>query len=274
MTAGGEHEGKMIERLISAASQSDISSLFSTVDEAKRMFEFGLNTFVGDRSGKVGSQPHGFLAATEASYHHLSNPLMDYHSALKKFIEKNRPSFSPKESIAAKVLQLHILSAYISLNIEYLPLANLPSHDALKPRIEEMLSLAENIIASFPESSKPKQATAFCMDLGLNIPLYTMASQCRDPAIRRKVISLLRSTSRQEGLWNSFLVAHVIERIMELEESAAGETIDLNEGSELTHRASIQPYLELDKHGGRIRYCRQEKGSGTMVHVVEELISW
>lgn len=269
MTAGGGHEGKTIDALISAASQGNNLDLFSTVDEAKKMFECGLNKFIGNRSGTLGSQPYEVLAASEDSPHQFSGLLMGYYMALKSFINLNRSYFSSKESIAAQVLQLHILSAYISLNMEYLPSDNQPPYEDLKPQVEEMLALAENIIASCPGSGTNKQAISFCMDLGLNIPLYTMASQCRDSAIQRRVISLLRSTSRQEGLWNSFLVARVIERIMELEEDAARD-----EGLEPAHRASIRPYLELDKYGGRLRYSRQQKGSGIMVDVVEELISW
>ena len=92
--------------------------------------------------------------------------------------------------------------------------------------------------------------------------------------IRRKAIALLRSTSRQEGLWNSFLIAKAAERIMEIEESVSGEMNDCIDGPNRVRPLSIQPFLELDGKGGRLQYIRQGEGANAQIKVVEKVFGW
>jgi hypothetical protein len=56
------------------------------------------------------------------------------------------------------------------------------------------------------------------MDSEVIMPLYFAAVKCRHGRVRRKAISSLRSQQRQEGVWNSFLIAKVAERSMQIEE--------------------------------------------------------
>jgi len=50
------------------------------------------------------------------------------------------------------------------------------------------------------------------------MPLVSMAFKDHKGQVRRKVIALMRSTHRQEGIWNSLLTAKVAERVMEIED--------------------------------------------------------
>lgn len=61
---------------------------------------------------------------------------------------------------------------------------------------------------------------SFSADLGIVPSLYVVATKCRDPAIRRQAIQLLRSSSRREGMWDSELTARIGMWIMDIEEEA------------------------------------------------------
>lgn len=65
----------------------------------------------------------------------------------------------------------------------------------------------------------PELRPRFCLDIGVSWVLFSVASQCRDPAVRRRALSLIPCTLRQEGFWNSELGSKIAHRILDLEET-------------------------------------------------------
>lgn len=59
---------------------------------------------------------------------------------------------------------------------------------------------------------------SFALDLGIIPPLFVVATKCRDRRLRREAISLLTSSHRREGMWDSRLCAGVGSWIMNVEE--------------------------------------------------------
>jgi hypothetical protein len=55
--------------------------------------------------------------------------------------------------------------------------------------------------------------------MGITIPLFIVVQRCRDPSIRRRAISIMRNSARQEGAWESSGAADIIERWMLTEEA-------------------------------------------------------
>jgi hypothetical protein len=196
---------------------------FTSIKEAKSIFEHHYYMFISNRATQLESGPEHFAAAAAASLGFCVTLISSFSLALQAFIDSKRASFTQKEDIAAAVLQLHLLYTYVSLYTENAPLESRPRLDTFMPQFKEMIVLGEKIISSTSPENHEGQTTSFCLDMGIVIPLYTLAIQCRDPIIRRKAITLLRSTSRQEGLWNSLLAARVAQRVMELEEGRSSE---------------------------------------------------
>ena len=58
----------------------------------------------------------------------------------------------------------------------------------------------------------------FCLRSELSLPLFIAAWKCRDPALRRKLIWLLKIRRTKEGLWDSDVFVAMAERIVEIEE--------------------------------------------------------
>ncbi|KAM3066651.1 hypothetical protein ACMFMG_002363 [Clarireedia jacksonii] len=59
---------------------------------------------------------------------------------------------------------------------------------------------------------------SFALDSGIVPPLFVVATKCRDRKIRREAISLLTSSHRREGMWDSKLCAGVGQWVMDIEE--------------------------------------------------------
>lgn len=216
-----------------------------------------------------------FPASIESHIGYCAALLSKFSLALQDFVASKGPHFTPNEHTAVAVLQLNVLSTYVSFHVEHVPPGYRSHWEDFMPQMEEMVVLGEKIVSFMSAENDPKgQTTSFCSDMGFIIPLYTVASECRDPIIRRKAIGLLRSTSRQEGLWNSLLVAKAAERINEIEESIMRELYAGTNGLDKLELPSGQPFLQLDATGGRLQYVQQIQGGKAHINVVEEVFSW
>lgn len=265
---------KLYERFFSDATSDDVPLTFSSIEEAKNVFEYGRGLFVSSQAAQSSSDPVDSPAAAGPDTSLFATLMSKYSLALQAFVKLKSPYFTPKEDIAMAVLQLHVLSSYLSIYIEQSPPDKKASWENFMPQIKEMVELGEKVISSTSPGNNRGPATIFCLDMGIVMPLYTLASQCGDPTIRRKAIALLHSTSRQEGPWNSFLVAKAAERIMEIEESVSGRTNDGTDGPDRVRPLSIEPFLGLDGIGGRLQYIRQGEGANSQIKVVENVVRW
>jgi hypothetical protein len=257
----GSDKFKVYEMSLSEITDDDNPLSFSSIEEAKNFYEYGICLYTRSHIAQLSCDQKNSHAAIEAHIALCASVLSKFSLALQKLTESRGPSFTPTESIAISVLRLHLLNSYFSFHVEFLPSTHQLPWDQFMPQMEEMVTLGEKII-SFT-SANGGQTTSFCLDMGIVIPLYTVASKCRDYTIRRKAIALLRSTSRQEGLWNSWLVAKAAERIVEIEESILEGTDDG------LHPASVHPILQLDGRGCRLQYGR--KGDEA---ITEEVFGW
>ncbi|SPN98919.1 uncharacterized protein DNG_01958 [Cephalotrichum gorgonifer] len=65
---------------------------------------------------------------------------------------------------------------------------------------------------------------SFSADLGIVPPLYVVATKCRNYAVRRRAIELLRSSSRREGMWDSQLSGIIGEWVASIEEEGDADS--------------------------------------------------
>jgi hypothetical protein len=58
----------------------------------------------------------------------------------------------------------------------------------------------------------------YAFDQGLVYPLYLVTKWCRDGAIRREALKLLKDSARREGFYNGLLMGKTQEWVMHIEE--------------------------------------------------------
>lgn len=131
--------------------------------------------------------------------------------------------------------------------------------DAFTPQMEEMVGHAEAVVSLLGETSSPEEETAvpkfsFSLDTGIVVPLYFVGSRSRDPVLRRKAIALCKASRRQEGMWNSALVALVLSRLVEIEERGIDENGVVPVWARIT---DVEVQLSQDGKGAAIKYLRQ-----------------
>jgi len=257
----GSEKIKVYDISMARLTDDDIPLSFSSVEEAKNVYDYSICLYTSSHVDQLDSDQEGSNVAVQAHIALCATVLPKFFRALQDLTESRGPSLTPNESIAISVLRLNMLNSYISFLAEFLPLTHRLPWNCFKEEMEEMVSLGEKITAF--TLANGGRTTSFCLDMGIIIPLYTVASKCRYSIIRQKAIALLRSIPRQEGLWNSRLVARVAERIMEIEESVS------EDAEHRLDKASVHPIFELDARGGRLRYVGQED-----VTIIDELFSW
>ena len=249
---------KRYGQLFSDEMSDDVPLTLNSIEDAKNIFEYGRGLFMSSKAAQSSSEQVP-LASLDTSL--FAKLMLKYSLALQAFIKSKGPHFTPKEEIAIAVLQLHVLASYLWIHIEQGPTDKKAGWGHLKPQMLEMVELAEKVLSSTSPDNNGS-TTLFCLDMGVVIPLYVLATQCGDSMIRRKAITLLRSTSRQEGPWNSLLVAEAAERMMEMEGSVTGGTNACTEGS--LERVGIGPYLGLDGNGDRLEQTRYGDGVSSL----------
>lgn len=75
-----------------------------------------------------------------------------------------------------------------------------------------------NKCSKFVEEPEVSKSTKSLLRLQSISPLFVVATKCRNPAIRRQALTLLRWSPLNQGFWDSKKVVRVVERIIELEE--------------------------------------------------------
>lgn len=263
---------------LSGIIHDNVPIFFRSVEEAKNCFEYGCHLFQRSvaHASESSTDPADFPVDFESRIRQIIDNFEALHSKysheLQAFVEARGSSFTPKEDIAVAVLQLHSLDNHISCYIQYLPPTHRLHWSEFMPQIQRMIMLGQKIIAHILSDSSCGESTiSFNLDMGVIIPLYNLVRHCKDPIIRRQVISLLRSFKRQEGLWNSVLVANALDRIVEIEESTWSEA---DTYSDKVRPLTVDPILELDSRGGRLVYTRQGHKIDTQNKIVEEMFTW
>ena len=147
-------------------------------------------------------------------------------------------------------------------------------YDKSMPLFAGIIELAEALSDSQRGNA---HAPVFVLCRGIVAPLYITGSRCRDPSIRRRVVSLLKHLNRREGPWESQLSARVVERIMDLEESMArslmasewdaNSQIEITDASQIPEAArirSVESSFGPDK-SGVVSFGRQRVDSDGLV---------
>ncbi|KAI0818355.1 hypothetical protein GGR55DRAFT_694567 [Xylaria sp. FL0064] len=272
----GDYQRPLIESSPLYADQiyGDSPLSFSSINEAKCIFEQGACLFSGTLDAKLSENsvqlPH---APMERQRSHLANLMSKFYRAVQELIHLKGPCLTPKEELAAAALQLNVLVTWISFEIE-LRCPN-AAWDKFMPRLEEIVILGEKIVSYISSDDDSNEETnSFCPESGYIIPMYAVASNTRDLGIRRRAIAVLRSVSRQEGLWKSLLVAEAAERVIEIEEREAREVVSRVEGPAVLKLFSSRPLLKIDAKGGRLHYTRDTLDEHIPREVIEEVFAW
>jgi hypothetical protein len=249
-----------------------------SIQHAKDVFDYGRHLLMHVHG--LATQPKRdsseALKETQRRHSYIESVIANFSDALGDFAKCKRGSLMITEEMSIAVLQLHTLYAHVSLHLKHAGHLSESQREALLPQMTEIVRLGNRIISFRNNDAEgPTRLPSFCLDVGYVIPLYTVASQALCHSLRREAIALLRSVRRQEGLWNSMLVADAAQRIMEIEET---DDVQLIGGGIDSQDHGPQQYLpevlQLDAKGGQLHYRLQSCGEKNSIVVKERVFNW
>ena len=217
--------------------------------------------------------------------------LRQWSAAFAPLLSSFPADAEPPSKATIALIKLHKIIMEVSFKIDYWrALHDEMVWDEHLAEFSEMVELAEEFVRlSTPNEGasrgdKSQTQVIFNLDIGLIVPLYFVIGKCRDAALRRKAIQLLRSTERQEGVSNSLMAARIAERLVELEEDGLGGVGDVVPREKRISGIEVRFPGEEDgrgegERGAWVRYqippVRHLGAERTgMVRTVEEWIEW
>ena len=254
----------------------DIPTSFSSLSEARDALDYLYYDCGHSMLGQAKRDDPGFFAIFEAWRRKYSDLLRRWSMAFDAFLELHGDTLKCKEREGVTVLQIQKVSAYITLHVERSTADDQTLWDIYCPLFEEMVTLAESIVKPTTHSGhrSPDRKLSISLDKGIIGPLYEVVSRCRHPAIRRKAISLLRSASRQEGVWNALLTAKVAERVVEIEEEGLLDVTDCSDVPDWARISDVVPTFDHVGKRGILRYSRVGSAHEMVRSTKEEILEW
>ncbi|KAE8140404.1 hypothetical protein BDV38DRAFT_290132 [Aspergillus pseudotamarii] len=154
-------------------------------------------------------------------------------------------------------------------------------YDSFLPQFQQCVALADKVAAAHQRYSGSSRST-FTPEIGFIPALYIVGAKCRHPNVRREALSILRRQLIREASWDSISTARVVERIIEIEEAAAGERqmVQCMEQIPVWQRIEALSYIHVPSGQGAAKLgiaytlCAQEgiQTESLMVERAESLI--
>ena len=238
-------------------------SKFTTPDEARDSFNDCISSILhGVRSRSCMNPP---ACATGSSF------LKQWSFAFAEFRAREEPKLTEVERRNCIILEMQRLAMYLyALSSSF---KSEMEFDEWMPEFARLVELGRYIVETkrltVPQGKilhYPK------FDIGLIAPLYLVASRCRDSDLRREAVWVLRNGPRQEGVWNSAILASIAERIIEIEE--AGIEVDRFADVKVEKRVSLEDAAILTTEKKVAAVFLRGKQDGTKGEVLYEMIPY
>jgi hypothetical protein len=190
-----------------------------------------------------------------------------WSTALEEFLDKRSASLSTRERRGAAILQLRKLDCFVALHaqplVRELEAKNIFAWDEFCPYFKQMVALGESINESHssPQSSPSSSVSSyrsssktFSLDFGIIASMFNVAAHCRDPYTRRRAVSVLRSSTVQEGVWNSVAIAAIAAKWVEIEEEgleAVTSCADIPAAARIAH---CMPFFDEEQPNAQVYF--------------------
>ncbi|KAK0130295.1 hypothetical protein ONS96_000816 [Cadophora gregata f. sp. sojae] len=167
--------------------------------------------------------PDGFIQEQAEKMNDIDRWSASFHKLLA-----NGKSASPGLREVANIALLRMTSLSIKVAVAGTTFTNETSYDEFLPQFTEIVSLARQVTDNLLVISNNKPAYHF--HTSVVPPLFIVLLRCRDRAVRREAIEILRM-QQHDGPWDRFMIASIGSWIMEIEEQGWDGVGTIPEGS-------------------------------------------
>ncbi|KAL6722228.1 hypothetical protein ACLMJK_001335 [Lecanora helva] len=260
---------------------AEIPAAFSSLEEARNSMDYHWNTCITFLN-EIERLPHSVAEAgarapsVDARRLIFSNIVQQWFTAFKAFLQRESQGLDEQGLQAARILEISHHTSAVLLEVGAFDASVVEGvWDRFTSRFEQIVDLASMIVTP-PANGQAGQAQASVFSLDMNIvsPLYLVAHRCRDPAIRRKAVSLLNASPRQEGVWDSYLTARAVERLILLEEEGLGPVTCAQDVPEWARITEVEVKFDLEGRIGSLGYTRAKSVHEKVREKVVYTINW
>jgi hypothetical protein len=160
-----------------------------------------------------------------------------------------------RDHIMGTLFQIHAIATRIALaGVLFIYECN---YDIFLPQFTEMLDLVHVFVDAYRRRHTTSSAAevALSLDLGITPPLFLLLMRCRDRALRRHAVSILRNW-HAEVCWDPRLIAEIGIFIMEIEEEGNAEGV-IPEESRAVITGTSEGRLESGVHHVLLQFVRR-----------------
>jgi hypothetical protein len=196
--------------------------------------------------------------------------LKQWSSAFGGLLHRSRRAdMGEIESKHIQLLKLHRVMADLTLNIDF----QRATRDEMM--WDEYIDEFETIIAyteALLELEEGQKHPSFMIDTEIILPLYFVAAKCRYGRVRKMAISLLRSQQRQEGVWNSIVMAMVAEHLMQIEEEGLHGAVLAADVVRRKRVLGVEVAFDLEERRANVSYIKFKESGG--IERLSERVHW
>ncbi|EPE32343.1 Zn2/Cys6 DNA-binding protein [Glarea lozoyensis ATCC 20868] len=171
--------------------------------------------------------------ATEVEFYR--NQLMAFHNAFRPILDESIQNDGTIINPAAILVSLY--QRYTAILLSVILEGSEMVYDNHLSDFQYIVNTCRLLAESIVSTQLPRMPR-FSLDTGIVLPLSLVANRCRDRTLRREAIDLLFANPRQEGMWDSILVARVGSWISSWEEEGLPVLLDTSSHSDMSGLSS------------------------------------
>jgi len=196
--------------------------------------------------------------------------LQEWAKAFEAFIRQST-QLDVTAQQAIHTLKIHYILTTILLSLHHnIAPADETAWDSYFVEFEAIISHAAAVV----DLDRKRRRQAFSLDTEIILPLYLVASKCRQPNIRRKAVSILKSSSKQEGLLHGGITARVAQRIIDIEEGCLETVFSCEDIPNCARISDVEIRFDPEENRAFLRYLRWKSAKSTKRDTVDECLHW
>ena len=253
-----------------AGFSAEIPLAFKTMEEARHSLEYHTTQCVRGLIPPAMKPPVEQIAFQRL----YLNVFAAWHASLQAFLKGAGDSLSVPGKLHGRLLLLNKM--HLAFNMEAFTTGDTLDNmrwDNYLEIFKEMITLARDIVEhnELDLRKDPRTRHKFSIGMSCIAPLYGVATCCRDPAIRREAVALMRRSHNQQGLLNAMMASNVCQRLIEIEEQNLEEVRCCADVPPWARVSGIRVKIDSEGRVGAVGYRLKPGGSRSVARKFDDL---
>ena len=250
----------------------EIPPAFRSLEEARHSYEYH-STQTILLSVPVASNPTPEQLAVPRKYLEIFDV---WQEALQMFLKNAGNSLSIAGKQLARIMQLNRIFFVVNVKVAT---SERPLHvmhwDEHLEDFKQMTRLARTIVEQNETDMRtdPRYQHRFAIDMNCIAPLFSIASWCRDPILRREAVALLQRSHNQQGLFDAMIASRVCRRLIEIEEQGLGEVTCCADVPERARLSGLKVQFDAEGRVGALAYRKKPGALASKAKKFEDLFT-